>query len=57
MPPYLFRSLPGHAVRAGMIDELLADTAYVLRADLRRLIPPPITPTRPLECSGPGCCG
>ncbi len=39
VPPYLFRSLPGHAVRAGMIDELLADTDYVLRADLRRLIP------------------
>jgi hypothetical protein len=38
-PTYLFRSLPGHAVRAGMIDELLADTRYVLRADLRRLIP------------------
>jgi Trypsin-like peptidase domain/AAA ATPase domain len=38
-PTYLFRSLPGHAVRAGMIDELLADTEYVLRADLRRLIP------------------
>jgi len=38
-PAYLFRSLPGHAVRAGMIDELLADTGYVLRADLRRLIP------------------
>ena len=37
-PAYLFRSLPGHAVRAGMIDELLADTGYVLRADLRRLI-------------------
>jgi hypothetical protein len=38
-PTYLFRSVPGHAVRAGMIDELLADTGYVLRADLRRLIP------------------
>ena len=38
-PTYLFRSLPGHAVRAGMIDDLLADTGYVLRADLRRLIP------------------
>ena len=39
VPSYLFRSLPGHAVRARMIDELLADTGYVLRADLRRLIP------------------
>ncbi|MFN2496928.1 MAG: hypothetical protein ABR608_13630, partial [Pseudonocardiaceae bacterium] len=38
-PAYLLRSLPGHAVRAGMIDKLLADTGYVLRADLRRLIP------------------
>ncbi|MGQ0778238.1 MAG: trypsin-like peptidase domain-containing protein [Pseudonocardiales bacterium] len=38
-PAYLFRSLPAHAVRAGMIDELLADPDYVLRADLRRLIP------------------
>jgi hypothetical protein len=38
-PTYLFRSLPGHAVRAGMIDELLADAEYVLRADFRRLIP------------------
>ena len=39
VPAYLFRSLPGHALRAGLIDELLADTGYVLRADLRRLIP------------------
>jgi hypothetical protein len=38
-PTYLFRSLPGHAMRAGVIDELLADTDYVLHADLRRLIP------------------
>ncbi|MBV9651067.1 MAG: trypsin-like peptidase domain-containing protein [Pseudonocardiales bacterium] len=38
-PTYLFRSLPGHAMRAGMIDQLLADTTYVLRSDLRRLIP------------------
>ena len=39
-PTYLSRSLPGHALRAGMIDQLLADTDYVLHADLRRLIPP-----------------
>lgn len=39
VPPYLFRSLPGHALRAGMIGVLLADTDYVLHADLRRLIP------------------
>ncbi|MFN2495124.1 MAG: trypsin-like peptidase domain-containing protein [Pseudonocardiaceae bacterium] len=38
-PAYLFRSLPAHALRAGMIDELLADTDYVLHADLLRLIP------------------
>ncbi|MGH3568316.1 MAG: trypsin-like peptidase domain-containing protein [Pseudonocardia sp.] len=38
-PPYLFRSLPGHALRAGMIDELLAESDYLLHADLRRLIP------------------
>ncbi|MGH3694515.1 MAG: trypsin-like peptidase domain-containing protein [Pseudonocardiaceae bacterium] len=37
-PTYLFRSLPGHAARAGIIDELIADTDYVLHADLRRLI-------------------
>ncbi|MDQ3989816.1 MAG: hypothetical protein M3291_11590, partial [Actinomycetota bacterium] len=39
VPVYLFRSLPGHAVRAEMIDELLADIGYLLHADLRRLIP------------------
>jgi len=38
-PAYLFRSLPGHAVRAGLVDELLADDQYLLHADLRRLIP------------------
>ncbi|MEJ7716353.1 MAG: WD40 repeat domain-containing protein [Thermoleophilaceae bacterium] len=38
-PGYLFRSLPGHATRAGTIDTLLADIGYVLHADLRRLIP------------------
>ncbi|MGH3614999.1 MAG: trypsin-like peptidase domain-containing protein [Pseudonocardia sp.] len=38
-PAYLFRSLPGHAARAGLVDELLTDVAYVLRADLHRLIP------------------
>ena len=36
---YLFRSLPAHALRAGLIDRLLADVAYIMRADLRRLIP------------------
>jgi WD40 repeat protein len=38
-PRYLLRSLPGHAARAGQIDELLADDGYLLHADLRRLIP------------------
>ncbi|MGH8904275.1 MAG: trypsin-like peptidase domain-containing protein, partial [Egibacteraceae bacterium] len=38
-PAYVFRSLPGHAVRAGVVDELLADDEYLLYADLRRLTP------------------
>ena len=38
-PPYLLRSLAGHAGRAGLIDELLADDDYLLHADLLRLIP------------------
>lgn len=38
-PTYLFRSLPGHAVRAGMVDMLLADGDFVLNADLQRLVP------------------
>jgi len=37
-PAYLLRSLPGHATAAGMIDDLLADDAYLLHADLHRLI-------------------
>ena len=37
-PEYLLRSLPGHAAAAGLIDELLADDAYLLSADLRRLM-------------------
>ena len=36
---YLLRSLPVHAAAAGMIDALLADDAYLLQADLRRLTP------------------
>ena len=36
---YLLRSLPGHAQAAGLIDDLLTDDAYLLHADLRRLIP------------------
>jgi WD40 repeat protein len=36
-PPYLLGSLSHHAERAGMLDELLTDDAYLLHADLRRL--------------------
>ena len=36
---YLLRSLPGHAHRAGLVDELLADDEYLLHADLMQLIP------------------
>ncbi|GAB3842985.1 NACHT and WD repeat domain-containing protein [Dactylosporangium cerinum] len=38
-PPYLLRSLAGHADRAGLIDELLTDDIYLLFADLPRLLP------------------
>jgi len=37
-PDYLLRSLPGHAGAAGLADDLLCDDAYLLHADLRRLI-------------------
>ena len=37
-PDYLLRSLPGHARAAGLLDSLLTDGAYLLRADLRRLL-------------------
>jgi WD40 repeat protein len=37
-PSYLLRSLPGHAAAAGLIDDLLGDDAYLLQADLRRLM-------------------
>lgn len=36
---YLLRSLPRHASNGLLIDELLLDDAYILHADLRRLIP------------------
>jgi WD40 repeat protein len=36
---YLLRSLPGHAQRGSILDELLIDDDYLLHADLRRLIP------------------
>ena len=38
-PAYLLRSLAGHAGRAGLSDDLLADHGYLLHADLLRLIP------------------
>jgi hypothetical protein len=38
VPEYLTRSLPGHAAAAGLVDDLLADDAYLLRADVRRLM-------------------
>ena len=38
-PDYLLRSLPAHASAAGLIDDLLAEDAFLLHADLRRLIP------------------
>jgi WD40 repeat protein len=37
-PNYLLRSLPMHAAAAGLVDDLLCDDAYLLHADLRRLI-------------------
>ncbi|MFD5945023.1 trypsin-like peptidase domain-containing protein [Streptomyces collinus] len=36
---YLLRSLAGHAARGHAIDQLLREDAYLLHADLRRLIP------------------
>jgi Trypsin-like peptidase domain/WD domain, G-beta repeat len=38
VPEYLTRSLPGHAAAAGLVDDLLADDTYLLRADVRRLM-------------------
>ncbi|MGW7577827.1 trypsin-like peptidase domain-containing protein [Streptomyces sp. NPDC054765] len=38
VPAYLLRSLPRHASRGGVVDELLDDDQYPLHADLRRLI-------------------
>ncbi|GAA2464354.1 trypsin-like peptidase domain-containing protein [Winogradskya humida] len=38
-PDYLLRSLPQHAVRTGVIDELLGDDDYLLYARLDRLLP------------------
>ncbi|MFC7279468.1 trypsin-like peptidase domain-containing protein [Paractinoplanes rhizophilus] len=48
-PPYLLRSLAGHAGRAGLIDDLLADDDFLLHADLLRLIPAAAEATRERE--------
>lgn len=37
-PGYLLRSLPLHAARAGLVDDLLSDQAYLLHADVRRVL-------------------
>jgi WD40 repeat protein len=37
-PGYLLRSLPAHAARAEMMDDLLADESYLLYADLIRVL-------------------
>ncbi|MCG5471441.1 WD40 repeat domain-containing protein [Micromonospora sp. LAH09] len=37
-PDYLLRSLPGHAARAGCVDDVLADDDYLLHARLDRLL-------------------
>src|SRR5262249_26419254 len=37
-PEYLLRSLPVHAAAARLVDDLLGDDAYLLHADLRRLV-------------------
>ncbi|MBE1492756.1 trypsin-like peptidase domain-containing protein [Plantactinospora soyae] len=37
-PDYLLRSLPQHAVRAGLVERLLADEDYLLHAHLDRLL-------------------
>ena len=38
VPDYLLRSLSSHARAAGLVDDLLNDDAYLLRADLRRVM-------------------
>ena len=37
-PEYLLRSLPRHAARAGLVDDLLLDDDYLLHAHLDRLL-------------------
>ena len=38
-PEYLLRSLPQHAARVGLVDDLLNDDGYLLHAHLDRLLP------------------
>ena len=42
--------LPAHAYAAGLVDELLTDDAYLLQADLRRLIRVADGATSPSAC-------
>ena len=37
-PVYLLRSLPAHAARGQLVDDLLADDVYLLHSDLRRVL-------------------
>lgn len=37
-PSYLLRALPRHAVRGGLVDDLLGESEYLLYADVRRVI-------------------
>ena len=56
VPGYLLRSLPGHAQAGGLVDDLLADDAYLLHADLRRLLQAAETPASATGAAVPGCC-
>jgi hypothetical protein len=48
----VFRSLPGHVVRADAVDTLLTPFGCVLHADLRRLVPAAM---RTLRAAGTQC--
>ena len=50
VPRYLLRFLPAHAYAAGLVDELLTDDAYLLQADLRRLVRVADGATSPSAC-------
>ncbi|AGL15248.1 trypsin-like peptidase domain-containing protein [Actinoplanes sp. N902-109] len=47
-PDYLLRSLPVHAARSGVVDELLADDEYLLHVRLERMLPAAELATTPL---------